>query len=284
MAFSTVLVVALVVTWAALKRNDPTSRADARPGTSSATSEDRPAASANGIALMWPPDHSASSDGASPTFARCPRTRPVADESNLDPVARIGPSNDHVPPRDIPHGDVRLERVASLRLTEGGIAAGPGFDVSTGLTQVSAIVADRTIDAPVTLAVLDSPQTGRRVAFAEIRLLASEPVRWVEERYLNIGTDGGDGGFADAAATRGDMEQQSEDYLDAMANATECVVRQESEGRVSGVIFATGYGDGGYPTLLGLDDRGRIATIVHDGLVLPWTYSGLPGAPPPDLG
>jgi hypothetical protein len=63
-----------------------------------------------------------------------------------------------------------------------------------------------------------------------------------------------------------------------------CVLRVERDGRTSAVTWSVGDGDGGYPTLLGLDGDGRIAAVVHDGLILPWSYSGMPGSPPPGLG
>jgi hypothetical protein len=227
----------------------------------------------------------------SPTFGYCPRLARAA--TNLHPVARIDGSNDHVAPRDLPRGDVHLVHVADLRLTDGLLGAGNGYDVSTALGDARVTVADRTLVAPVTLALIDGPGGDQRVAFAEVRLRASTPVRWVDERYLGISTDGGDGGFFDGHATTTPLDgggEQTDAYLavvDAPASTADvrsCIVRREPGGRVSGVVFFTGYGDGGYPTLLGLDSAGRVASVVHDGILLPWSMSGLPGTPPPGLG
>ena len=44
------------------------------------------------------------------------------------------------------------------------------------------------------------------------------------------------------------------------------------------VIFATGWGDGRYPTVLGFDSGGRVWAVVT--FVVPWRFSGLPGQPP----
>jgi hypothetical protein len=208
-------------------------------------------------------------------------------------VPRIDASNDRVEPNDIPHGDVVLLHVADLRLTDGWLAAGDGFSISEGLPGVRAQVAPTTVVAPLTLAVVGDPEEWGRIAFAELRLLPTTPVRWVDERYLSIGTDGGDGGFttADAALpSLGTLGTRSEANMDATFGrdrqgvAAVCVLKVERDGRTSAVTWSTGYGDGGYPTLLGLDADGRIASVVHDGLILPWSYSGIPGAPPPGLG
>jgi hypothetical protein len=255
----------------------------------------RPSSTPNGLALTWLGDSFRTlpplTPEQRPTFGYCPRLATAA--TNLHPVARIDAGNDHVAPRDLPHGDVHLVHVADLRVTDGLLGAGSGYDVATALGEARVTVSDRTLVAPVTLALIDGPSGDQRVAFTEVRLRATTPVRWVDERYLGISTDGGDGGFFTGDATTTPLdggEQQTDAYLAVMdtpadpAKVRSCVLRHEPGGRVSGVIFFTGYGDGGYPTLLGLDSAGRVASLVHDGILLPWSMSGLPGTPPPGLG
>ena len=190
----------------------------------------------------------------------------------------------------IPHGNVTLERVGQLELLDGWLSAGAGFDVTSGWTDTWVRVHPSTVLAPVTLAVLNSPKSGRRVAFAEVLLdPAHRPDRWVVENNLTIGTDGGDGGFLAGGATvppLDNIEALAEQALDVWypKGSTDysnvCLLRTEPSGTTSGVDFATGYGDGGYPTFLGLDKRRRVVSILHYGYVLPWRDGGLPGTPP----
>jgi hypothetical protein len=149
-------------------------------------------------------------------------------------------------------------------------------------------VTTRKVLAPVTLAVLDSPAVGRRVAFVEVRITTTTPVRWTEEPNLDIVTDGGDGGFVRGTAEALRDDQTSTDaYIDAFypnsnsASGNVCVQRITHTGQLDAVMFSTGYGDGGYATFVGRDKDGVIASVVHYGDVLPWRMSGLPGAPPP---
>ena len=55
-----------------------------------------------------------------------------------------------------------------------------------------------------------------------------------------------------------------------------CVLRLAKKGGADGVLFLTGYGDGGYPTFVGKDKTGAVVSIVSYGGVLPWRYAGLP--------
>ena len=149
-------------------------------------------------------------------------------------------------------------------------------------------VTTRKVLAPVTLAVLDSPTVGRRVAFVEVRITTTVPVRWTEEPNLGIVTDGGDGGFVRGSAEALRDDQSSPDaYIDAFwpngdnVSGNVCVQRITHTGQLDAVMFTTGYGDGGYPTFVGRDKDGRIASVVHFSGVLPWAMSGLPGTPPP---
>jgi hypothetical protein len=202
-------------------------------------------------------------------------------------VARIDEANDEdVEVGRIPHGVVRLEHVADLVLADGRLGAGDGFATSEGLTKPVPVARPGTV-GPVTLAILQGPRTGRRVAFLEIRIRDTVPVTWRNDERLGIGTDGGDGGFA-----AGDSPEVPEDLWYAAGDASvdaafpggdsgsgnACVLRRPPHGgRIDTVIFTTGYGDDGYPTLVGRDAHRRIASVFSFGYVLPWRMSGLPG-------
>lgn len=194
---------------------------------------------------------------------------------------------------DIPEGSLVVEAATELDIRDGFLGAGPGYAAAVGQPEGVARIAAGTVHAaPVSVAVLDSPSAGRRVAFVEIRLDAAVPVIWAPEPKLFIGTDGGDGGFVALGqaptAPAGDAADTAvDDYFAAsfpdrhdVSTWNQCVVRSTS-GHVDGVLFATGYGDGGYPTYLGSDADGQVVSVVSFGMVLPWSLSGLPGTPPP---
>lgn len=228
----------------------------------------------------------ASRTTAHATFSACPRTAPAPGTTDLAPVARTDATNAEDPPAPaMPFGTVVLEQPAVLHL-DGTIGAG-GSEAAMGFVDF-VTVSDRPVDAPVTLAVLDSPTAGRRVAFAEVKLLPSTPVRWVELQKLDIGTDGGDGGFVAGHAPEAN-DWPTDAYVSAydMDHGGVCVLRRTAGATQPDVVaFSTGYGDGGYPTFAGYDASDRIASLVNFGYVLPWRYSGLPGAPPtsPEVG
>ncbi|MGV8978363.1 MAG: DUF4241 domain-containing protein [Cellulomonas sp.] len=144
----------------------------------------------------------------------------------------------------------------------------------------------------MSVAVLDSVSAGRLVAFVEIRLDSEAPVRWVSERRLGIGTDGGDGGFLALGASPGHLDDAAAGAaIDASFAAffpdsknyvtwQQCVVRSTGA-QVDGVLFSTGWGDGCYPAYLGQSAGGDVVSVVLFGGVLPWNLSGLPGEAPP---
>jgi hypothetical protein len=221
-------------------------------------------------------------------FRACPQRAAEPADTNLHPVAAVDASNDTVPPGGpIPHGRVRLQAGGQLVLGDGRIGAGSGWSAATGLELATARVAAATTTARVTLALLDSPTSGRRVAFVEVRVRPTPPVRWRVVGALTIGTDGGDGGFTSGTAATSRDETTTDQYLRAAfptpdGAAVTCLQRRTSAGSVDAVLFPTGWGDGGYPTLEGLDRSGRVVSVVGDYLVLPWRYAGLPGTPAPE--
>ncbi|WP_199424757.1 DUF4241 domain-containing protein [Actinotalea solisilvae] len=230
-----------------------------------------------------------------PSFTPCGRAPADASRTHLVPSpldesdrARAGGWADV-----IPDGRVVVEAATELDVRDGVLGAGNGYEASTGRPLRTVQVADTTVPAaPVSLAVLDSPSSGRRVAFVEIRLDPAPPARWAAEPDLGIVTDGGDGGFVALGATPTELDDAAAAAaVDASFGAffpdeddsstwNECLVRS-TEGQADGVLFSTGWGDGVYPTYLGLDADGDVVSVVLFGGVLPWNLSGLPGEAPP---
>ena len=221
------------------------------------------------------------------SFRAC--TREPADPSSTNLHAR-DITNDTLKsggPYDVsrvPTGRMNLEHASDLVLTDGTIGAGNGYEAASAIAPQVPITRPGTV-APVTLAVLNSPRAGRRVAFLEVRLSATPPVRWDEDNRFGIGTDGGDGGFVTGAKDTGD--DLVDLYVEAWfpggnsASGNVCVLRTPRGGaRPDAVLFSTGYGDGGYPTLVGRDANGVAVSLVSYGFVVPWRLSGLPGRPP----
>jgi hypothetical protein len=223
-------------------------------------------------------------------FAACPRTRADPSTTNLVPreintntLAGGGPYD----VGNVPPGTLELEHVADLKLTDGHLGAGAGAEAAYGATEPVLVARAGTV-APVTLAVLNSARSGRRVAFVEIKLAPQPPVRWAEATHLDIGTDGGDGGFNAGAVIAATDDATAKGYLAAHSpkkhNGTVCVLRTVvSDGVTDSVLFSTGYGNGAYPTELGYDGSGKIVSLVSYGFVVPWRLSGLPGTPPKEV-
>ncbi len=229
------------------------------------------------------------------TFEACARTAPPGGTTDLQP-GRITDAMSHGvlgDLEDVPSGTITLEYAGKLHLTRGSLGAGSGFDAATATaTATVQAVGAKGVDAPVTLSVLTNPRSGRLVGFVEVRLPGGQPVRWADIPSLGIGTDGGDGGFfAGGAPTLDPTDDTALDgYLEAFfphqnsASGNVCVVRRAVPSPdIDGVLFSTGYGDGGYPTFGGYAADGRLVSLVSYGFVVPWRLSGLPGSPPKDV-
>jgi hypothetical protein len=226
-------------------------------------------------------------------FTACGRVAAEPASTNLKAIAITDKLLAHGGPYDVTHvptGPVTLEHATDLLLSDGRIEAGNGYEAATA-TGAVADVARKGVVAPVTLAVLNSKASGRRVGFVEVRLAASAPVRWSDMTALTIGTDGGDGGFTVGGAPQlGADDASTLDYVDAFYpnrnsySGNVCVLRQPvTAGRPDAVLFETGYGDGGYPTVGGYDGSGHLVSLVSYGFVVPWRLSGLPGTPPKEV-
>ncbi|GIG21252.1 hypothetical protein Cch01nite_19760 [Cellulomonas chitinilytica] len=230
-----------------------------------------------------------SSSVEQPTFAACDREAADPSSTNLRPSVLSAAELAIVAAWDdgwAPDGQLVVEHATDLLLPAGQIGFGNGYEASTGWVESQRVAPDGTT-APVSLAVLDSPSSGRRVAFVEVRVSPAPPVRWDEVPDLGFVTDGGDGGVL--ALPSGEPpfveDQAAFDAIEAMypggdsASGTVCVLRSVGA-VVTGVQFSAGWGDGGYPTFLGYDDTDRVVSAVSYGAVLPWSLSGLPGVPP----
>jgi hypothetical protein len=225
-------------------------------------------------------------------FQPCSRATAGPDSTNLRTTAISDDEPDSAPYDFAPSAaQVTLEHGLRLTLPDGLLGSGSGFDTAYGVSEEKLTrVAAGPVQADVTLAIADSPQSGRRVAFVELRLAPDPPVDWTEKDALAIGTDGGDGGFfasQNLAPPGSDIEKGVDDYVEAFfpggnsASGIDCLVRRDDNHPLpTGFLFNTGYGDGGYPTLLGRDGSGQIVSVVSYGFVVPWKLSGLPGKPP----
>lgn len=231
--------------------------------------------------------------GDRPTFVACGRDPADPTTTNLRPSELTEADRQATqawPYGPIPDGRMVVEHAADLPLTAGLLGFGNGYEASVGLLGGEQLheVAEPGTTAPVTLAVLDSPSSGRRVAFLEVRVAPGEPVRWQEEPGLGFGTDGGDGGVWAPGSREEEPADDAAafDAIDAMypggdsTSGNVCTVRSTPDG-VDGVVFSAGYGDGGYPTFVGYDVADEIVSVVSYGFVIPWALSGLPGTPPP---
>lgn len=226
--------------------------------------------------------------GTTERYRACVRTVAASSTTNLRPVRSIGAGNADDPAvGPIPYGVVRVEHATNLSLTDGRIGAGNGFDAATG--GVSPVrVSDSPVVAPVSLVVLDSKASGRRVAFVEVRIKPARPVSWQLSNPLSFDTDGGDGGFSRGTAPEDDANFSSliDAYVDAFSphgddySGIVCVLRLAKHGGADAVLFETGYGDGYYPTFVGKDKTGAIVSVVSYDYVLPWRDAGLPGKAP----
>jgi hypothetical protein len=137
----------------------------------------------------------------------------------------------------------------------------------------------------MSVSVLASEQSGRRVAFVEARLGADPPVRWEESENLFVLTDGGDAGYlaASTALPPSDLNAAADSMVESVfADDGVCALRRGGDGVVDGVVTTIGWGDGWYPVYLGRAADGTVVSVVTRGLITPWEWSGLPGAPPAD--
>ena len=228
-------------------------------------------------------------------------TAPASEEPAPGESAQVTfrPSTLAVPPPGSTHlrggpvdapvgGDVTLEAAGRMHLPDGRLAAGSGYEAAGGGGGPAwgTAVAGGPVDAEVTLAVVEEPDTGgARVAFVEGSLAPEAPVRWETDEALTFVTDGGDGGFWPSGAPAVEelpTSDGADDYVEALSGADShgLCARRTAGGVEDSVLFPTGAGDGGYPVHLGRAADGRVVSAVFDSGMLPWALSGLPGTPP----
>ena len=151
-----------------------------------------------------------------------------------------------------------------------------------------------TGSAPACLHVALYEPADERVAFVHVRL-SDEPVTTWRET-AGFGVDGGTGGLGSAeavVAVGSSTEGLGEQYLDVLEQTyrntwswMNITVDPPTGANVVG--FSTGFGDGGYPVVVGEDVDGRPASVVIDHGVVPWAWlsrvgtvsGGAPGASP----
>ncbi|GAA4623027.1 hypothetical protein [Cellulomonas oligotrophica] len=226
----------------------------------------------------------------------------VSDEVTFTPCPRAtsDPSRTHLQPQDAPadprtdgemwaqrDGPLLVEDAGDLLLVDGLLGVDTAGAVFDGRADGHIQVASTTVTVPITLQVLDSAYSGRRVTFVEAQISPDEPARWESADDLWILTDGGDGGYlAPADAVRAlDALAMIEPSVEAMHRDDGVCAHRRSwlDGPVDAVLFPIGGGDGLYPTYLGRDSDGDLVSVVTWGDMTPWTTSGLPGTPPPDV-
>ncbi len=187
-------------------------------------------------------------------------------------------------------GPLVVEDVGDLLLTDGVLGAGPGYAGLVAAWDGELRVAPGTVSAPVSLQVLDSTESGRRVAFVEVRVGDGTPAAWTVSEDVGVVTDGGDAAvFAPVGApdsTFWDMDPLITTYVETLyddgddASGVCALRRPEAGGPVDAVLTAIGWGDGWYPVVVGTDAAGEVVSVVVDGMITPWEWSGLPGTPP----
>jgi hypothetical protein len=117
-----------------------------------------------------------------------------------------------------------------------------------------------------------------RVAFVHIRLTDAPVVSW--RQAGGFGVDGGTGGIASTAAVIAvgsggeDLIEQYLEELDRHQVNTWSWLNIEVDPATGANIigFSTGFGDGGYPVVVGEDAEGRPASVVIDHVVVPWAW------------
>jgi hypothetical protein len=180
-----------------------------------------------------------------------------------------------------PTGVVAIEvvGVGDLVLTSDQLLAADLFALAGDPAELDAIDLDGfTGRAPVCFHVAHYDSTDERVAFVHIRLSDAPVVSWRETG--GFGVDGGTGGIAstEAVVSAGSgVEGLIEQYLVELDRTyvdtwswLNIELDPETGGNVIG--FSTGFGDGGYPVVVGEDADGRPAAVVIDHVIVPWAW------------
>lgn len=141
---------------------------------------------------------------------------------------------------------------------------------------------------PVLLSVAHFDDGDQRVAAAMLRFAARPATRWemalapeddptelAEGEIFGYSIDSGTGCFMDKEAARGLMERMERDerYFEVMVTEMErtyvdtwswASITPDQESAANVVAFSSGVGDGRYASYFGLDEEGRIVSLVTD--------------------
>lgn len=213
-----------------------------------------------------------------------------ADGEPVDPVYLDISLDETGRPYDVPKsswtpGEVRVEPVTTLAPVDGrvrtssgetvGISNEPGdpsveFEGATAL-DVSQIRAGGGGDDPMD-----------RILGIRIEVPGSDVVRWRSFEYA-YGTDGGLGAvMTEAGHDR--FERVDGDAVMSDLDGADAVAIGPGGGKADDiVVFANGYGDGGFPMSQGVDAEGRTVALIIWDPSFPWRLAVPDGTPPPDV-
>ena len=128
----------------------------------------------------------------------------------------------------------------------------------------------------VILTIAHYADKDQRIAAARVQISSRTPVRWTEARPVAYGVDSGLGCFIDAEAAahlaalpktayerhwKTLMNALDKNYADTRSYTS---VRVDSRTNATLVVFSSGFGDGGYASYFGHDDRGQLACLLTD--------------------
>jgi len=183
---------------------------------------------------------------------------------------------------DVGEAVIEVRPAGRLRLPSGQlIAADPGW-LDGGVEPFTATVAPGTYRVDLAVARLPGQPPDIRVAAARLTVSGADVTGWElalrpgqdprtlgDEAFFGFDVDSGMACFADAAAVAA-LAQIITAHPDALSRSDPAAA-VEITGPGSGanlIAFASGWGDGSYPTWIGRGPGGTIACVIADMLVL----------------
>ncbi len=177
-----------------------------------------------------------------------------------------------------------VEDAGQVVLPSGRLVGSDAFVIFDAVPFTTAVPPGRH---PVSVLRADFVDGDRRIAAAMVRFGSNDPVRWElalvagqdpatlgPNEFFGYGVDAGTGAFTSPEATARLREDAAYDaYSDAVMAAMFPdggrfpLTAQVEVDRGSGanvVAFASGFGDGSYPTFVGIDRDGRPAVVLTD--------------------